>query len=276
VFTAPPGWYSALFYTGYHADRAKDSSGNTVSSVDIGGRTIPVDANTTSHSLAAVLTYGSNISILGGRYGFIISPSFGDTAFQTRIGNAQQGFDVGGNGTGLGDTLVTPIQMTWSVGKFDHGFQYGVWVPTGKYEANSSDNVGLGFWSQDLRYSIAYYPDQERWKTALIGSVLWEWNGKQSGVDLTPGQSITVELAVNHFFSPQWSAAIFGHGQWQITDDYGEASSPGNYRVFAAGLQGNYNATRNVSLYARIWLEFGARDRFEGQFLQVGASYKFW
>jgi hypothetical protein len=174
AFTAPPGWYAAFFYTGYHSERARDASGNRVSSVNIGGRTIPVDANTTAHSFAAVLTYGSNIRILGARYGFIISPSYGDTAFQTRIGNAEQGLDVGGKGTGFGNTLIIPIQLTWSVGKFHHGFQYGVWTPTGKYEANSSDNVGLGFWSQDVRYSIAYYPGSERWKTALIGSLIRE------------------------------------------------------------------------------------------------------
>jgi hypothetical protein len=47
------------------------------------------------------------------------------------------------------------------------------------------------------------------------------------------------------------------------------------YRIFAAGLQGNLNATQKISIYARAWFEFEARDRFEGQFLQVGVSYKF-
>lgn len=275
VFTAPPGWYSALFYTRYQADRAKDASGETISSVNIGRQTVPVDANTASNSMALILTYGSDFEILGGRYGFVIAPSYGDTAFQTQIGNAQHGFEIGGTGNGLGDTFVMPLQLTWSTDKWDQGFQYGVWVPTGKYEAGSTSNVGLGFWSQNLRYSVAYYPNPERWRTALIGSVVWEWNGWQRGVDLKPGQSLTSEFALNHFFTPQWSAAVFGHGQWQVTDDTGAAARPGSYRVLAAGVQGNYNFSPSVSLYARVWSEFGARDRFEGEFLQLGLSYKF-
>ena len=51
-------------------------------------------------------------------------------------------------------------------------------------------NLGLGFWTHQLRGAAAWYPWENR-GTAVVGALTHEMNGKKEDFDITPGSHTT-------------------------------------------------------------------------------------
>ena len=65
---------------------------------------------------------------------------------------------TGGGGSGFADMYVQPVNMGWHFGKrVDFNAGYSFIAPTGRYTAGASDNVGSGYWGNDITSGTTLY-----------------------------------------------------------------------------------------------------------------------
>jgi len=92
-------------------------------------------------------------TFLGANYGFMVAPSF-STIRPERVALEAVEPDWGFN-----DTYVVPLHLGWHTPRADFVAGYGLFAPTGKYQAGASDNVGLGMWSHEIQAGTTLYLD---------------------------------------------------------------------------------------------------------------------
>jgi hypothetical protein len=56
--------------------------------------------------------------------------------------------------TGVGDLYLTPLQLNWRWGDHHLTFSYGIFAPTGSYNAERVFNLGRNYWGFDP--NVAY------------------------------------------------------------------------------------------------------------------------
>ena len=293
------GFYIIGYDTYYHAKKMKDSSGNTLDSVNVSGtwtssiKSVPVtitgtlnaDFNFSIHSATQTLALAWAIDqkILGADYGFMIIPSWGYTSVNIavqgtasgtiKVGSHSRNFSAGeevkikGEQWGLGDLIVQPLWLDWRGKNHDLAFSYAVTLPTGAYNKDNVANVGMGFCSQRLQAAAYFYPFENK-TTAFMLTPTYEWNSKKIDTDIQPGQTMTIEYGLSQYVHPRVEIGFTGYNQWQITDDSGSAATDKTKdTISGVGAQLVYWAIKDkCSLTAKVSKEYAGKDRLEGLF----------
>ncbi len=147
---------------------------------------------------------------------------------------------------------------------------YGFYAPVGRYETGANDNLGLGFWTQQLQLAGALYFDEAR-TFSLVGVQTWEFNTKVRHTDVQPGSRLSFNWALDKVWLDEMlETAIVGYDQWQIQEDSG-SDQPRLLRgvideVHAAGVQ---LGIPKFGLSVKYLHEFAARARFQGQVVTI-------
>jgi hypothetical protein len=176
-FVPEPGVYAALYNYFYTTDRLNDRKGNKVKSVTINpgggpGVTVGVDVDVDTYVLAPALMWVSNWKLFGAKYGDLIAPTFANASVHAQLSTATgRGGSVDTSGFGVGDLWVQPIWLGWTLKHWDVALAYSFYAPAGRYDtdtvtlpggtsvkAESSDNIGLGFWTNQFQAAVAWYP----------------------------------------------------------------------------------------------------------------------
>lgn len=296
-----PGFYSAAYNYFYTTDRLNDSHGDKVHSVTInppgGGAGVPVevDVNVDMYVIAPSLIWVTDVEQLGIKYGALITPVFADANLDAAASAAfGRGGKISAGGFGVGDLFVQPIWLGRTLQHWDFALAYGFYAPVGKYdtetvtvpgvgpvETESSDNIGYGFWTQQLQGSVAWYPMDSK-GTAVITALTYENNGKKEDFDLTPGDNLTLNWGISQFVPLKNDMSLLleigpaGYDTWQISDDSGSAASNTRDQVHAVGGQlGLTYVPWMTSLNFRGFYEYNAQSRFQGGSFGVNLAKHF-
>lgn len=297
-----PGYYGVIYNYWYGTDRLNDNNGNKISSITInpGGGTgvtldLKVDANI--YALAPTFIWVSNWKLAGARYAAYTSPTFSNSSLEVLLSTSTgRGGNIEAGQFAAGDLYVKPLWLGWSTKHVDVAAGYGFYAPVGKYEVNtielpiigprkiaSPDNVGLGFWTNEIQGSVAVYPFENK-GSAITSALNLEINGKQRDLEINPGEYMTwvwgfsqyLPLTKNQTLMAEVGPA--GYSQWQVSDDTGSDVRDGtaHTRVHAAGVQAGLAVVPwNFSLNFRYLNEFSARNRVQGQSYGFSAAIKF-
>ena len=261
---APPGWYVvAPMYYSYSADEFRDRNGDRLLAIEGGGS---VEATAW---LAGVI-WVSEHKILGGNYSFSIWPGVTDNA----LGFPPLGVDEGVS-TGLADLYVQPINLGWNTARADFITGLGVFAPTGEYEAEGSNNRGLGMWSYELFGGTTVYFDEARsWHFAA--TAFYETHGKKDGTDIRVGDLLTVEGGIGKSFKEgAANVGIAYYAQWKLSEDDFGINPPdrpnrrlGKNRVYGFGPEITLPLATKQTLWGflnvRYFWETGARTALQG------------
>ena len=265
IFIAP---YAAF----YHADEARDGSGHVIDGSD--GVKVTCDSWMTQ----IVIGYTPKIKVLGADWGIMAIPAFGAAGAAAKLTDGYGGqtlFDD--KGTGLADWYIMPANLSWQINPYiTLSAQYGFWAPVGKYSADSTDNVGLGYWSNDFRGTFTYYPMGNP-GILIFASVVEEINGKKQGYDLTPAPHTSGELGFSMALSEKFMFGLLASGIWETGSPKGsDANEDGRDRMFNAGAEASYYfIPAKLGATLRILKEFEVLDRFEGATLIAGLNFLF-
>jgi hypothetical protein len=266
-----PGFYFAPMYYRYDADRLRDRFGNTSQS-NLSGS---LDVN----AYLAGAWYVSDFKILGANYGFLIFPGFTDNAFEVPILNLERR-----SSTGLADLYFQPLNLGWKTERADFSAGLGVFAPTGRYDPEASDNLGLGMWSFEPYFGTTLFFDEAKsWHFAA--TAFYETHTKKKDTDLKVGDILTLEGGMGKSFKQgalTVGAAYFA--QWKITqDDIGlniplpEGREIGKHRSYGLGPEVAIPIATKTKLIAmlnvRYLWEFGARTTLEGRILVITATF---
>lgn len=193
-----------------------------------------------------------------------------------------------GGGSGLADTWIEPVNFGWHFDRADFQAGYGFVAPTGRFTAGASNNVGSGYWGNDVNGGVTGYITQNKGTSANL-YVDWEDHGKKSGTNLTPGQAFTMEWGLGQALPLKKDESLIaqlgfvGYDQWQVSNNGGTLPvGPGTipaslvpfYSVHAYGIQTNIIAPEpNLLGFFKYYWEYSADARVLGRTIAFGFTW---
>jgi hypothetical protein len=260
--------YSNLFVF-FSRDEKKDSEGHVVAT---GQNSIIMDLNT------FVWVSNTKIGMLGGAV-FSASATL-PIANNSLTSDVQGPLSAGG---GFADSFYQPLILGWRMKRADIRAIYGFLAPTGRFEADTNNNVGSGYWTSVLSSGQTLYLTKNR-ATALSAFEMYEFHGTQQGTAIHPGQTLNLDYSLTQTFQLheelRLQLGLVGYGQWQTTDKRGPTISPeegtAHYKVNGLGFAANaLLPKRKASVGIKYFHEFDCRSTFQGYTMQVAAAIAF-
>lgn len=281
-----PGITYANLAMNYSAGQLNDSNGNSISGIT-GNYSFWADEN--------IIYYVPDHKILGGYFMPYIAINVANGSLVADI----TGTNLSGNGggDGLADTYVQPINMGWHFAKrVDFNAGYSFVAPTGRYTAGASNNVGSGYWGNDITSGTTLNITKNQATTANLATD-WEIHGSKKVASVpagefsnkTPGQTFTIEwglgqvLPLKKNLSMLAQLGLVGYDQWQVTSNGGTiivagvplpASAIPYYSVHGIGFQSNFILpAKDFVLFFKYYDEYSAKARPEGRTIVFGGSW---
>jgi hypothetical protein len=256
---APPALYIGDLVYVYPTSTIKTDKGNN----------IHLPGGLTSSADAILINLVTNYKIFGANVGGSIAFPF----MKNRIE-----FNSASVSTSWAYTdMFGGLNLGWHLKRADVTAGYNLYIPTGKFAPNASDNTGLGMWANEFTLGSTVYLDQKRmWNAAANFSL--EFNTDKRHSNIRVGDVGTLEGGLGRTFYKKMSGPIpivmnlgaAGYAQFKVTGDSG-SDIPTLLQglkdhTFALGPEFNvFIPGPNLSLSARYEPEFGGRDRTQGQ-----------
>jgi hypothetical protein len=188
-----PGITYANMPLNYSASRLNDSNGNRVLQRVTGTYSFWVDEN--------IFYYVPKQKFLGGYFMPYVALNYANGELVANITGTS--LSTGGGGSGFADMYVQPLNLGWHLKRADVAVGYAFSAPTGRYTAGASDNVGSGYWGNNITSGTTYYITKNKATTANLATD-WEVHGQRQTAstpsgqfsEKTPGQAFTDEWGV--------------------------------------------------------------------------------
>ncbi len=273
-----PGFTYLNITINYYADTLKNADGSSVR------------LNTAYNIWAVenVFLFEPKQKFFGAKYApLIIAPTIANGSLTLGAINFPN-LTVNGGGAGIADIWVQPLNLGWSFKRADIIFGDGFVAPTGRYTPGASNNVGSGYWGNDLLTESTLYLTKNKGTSANLFTD-WEVHGSKAtgqGTSLTPGQTFTMEwglgqvLPLKKDFSMLGQLGVIGYDQWQVSNNGGlvapniPASAFPYYSVHAIGFQANFIVPpKALNFYFKFEDEYRAFARPQGRTIVFGGSW---
>ena len=290
-----PGITYANLALNYSADRLNDSSGNRLLQNVTGTYSFWVDEN--------IFYYVPKHKFLGGYFMPFIAINYANGSvvadLPPLLPGSTSGISLSAGGSGLADTYVQPVNMGWHFGdRVDFNAGYSFTAPTGRYTAGAKDNVGSGYWGNNITSGTTFYITKNKGTSANLATS-WEIHGQKTVASavqgqlskITPGQAFTMEwgfgqvLPLKKDLSQLAQLGLVGYDQWQVTNNGGNylvagipvaASGVPYYSVHGIGFQANYILpAKDFALFFKYYDEYSAKARVQGRTIVFGGSWTF-
>lgn len=263
-----PGFSYLQMPMNYSASRLNDSSGHKLPVPNASGTySFWVDEN--------ILMFVPKYKILGGHYAAYAMVPFANGSLVADIG----GLTGRGGGGGLGDTFYSPATLGWHFERADFNVGYAFTAPTGRYSFGANDNVGSGYWGNNLLSGTTAYLTKNKGTSANLYTV-WEGHGQKSGTKITPGQAFTMEwglsqaLPLDKQMHKLVQLGLIGFDQFQVTANSGPTRLFPYYSSHGMGVQSNFIALpQGVSLFFKYLGDISAKAAPQGRTFVFGGSW---
>jgi hypothetical protein len=283
-----PGITYANLALNYSASRLNDSNGNPVLQRVTGTYSFWVDEN--------ILYYVPKHKVLGGYFMPYIVLNYASGELVADLSLAGNNLNAGAGGSGFADTYVQPLNLGWHLKRADVNAGYAFTAPTGRYTAGASDNVGSGYWGNNITSGTTVYITKNKGTSANLATD-WEIHGQRQVASApagqfsykTPGQAFTDEWGVGQVLplkkdmSRLLQLGLVGYDQWQISSNGGtiivagipvNASTIPYYSVHGIGVQSNFILpAKDLAAFFKYYDECSAKARPQGRTFVFGFSW---
>jgi hypothetical protein len=281
-----PGISYANMPLNYPASRLNDSNGNRVLQNVTGTYSFWVDEN--------IFFYVPKQKFLGGYFMPYVALNYANGELVANITGTS--LSTGGGGSGFADMYVQPLNLGWHLKRADVNAGYAFSAPTGRYTAGASDNVGSGYWGNNITSGTTYYITKDKGTTANLATD-WEVHGQRQTAstprgqfsEKPPGQAFTDEWGVGQVlplkkdFSRLLQLGLVGYDQWQVSSNGGtvivagipvNASTIPYYSVHGIGFQSNLILpAKDLAAFIKYYDEYRALARPQGRTIVFGFSW---
>jgi hypothetical protein len=250
------GWYAS--------NQARDQNGNVL---PLKGFDLDVVAN----------SFGANLT-LRGPLATYLSATFAAPLAKISLNSNQPLTDV--DRFGVGDFYLMPLQLGWLLGHFDVVTSYAIYIPSGRFEAAGGKGVSSGQVTNEFSLGGAVFFDREK-RSRFSAMASYDLEGKKKGIDITRGDTITIQGGAGTQFSKVLDIGLAGYALWQVQDDRGadlpDALRGGRTRGFGLGPEAGWTISAiRTKVTARYEWDLGARARPMGRVLFIGAAFQAW
>jgi hypothetical protein len=298
---ADPGVYTAVYQYYYTTGRLNDANGDEIGTLNINpgpgpGLDVNIEVDVDLYALMPMVIWVTDWKILGARYSAVVAPVFANASINAHLARQNAlGRSADSDSFGIGDMLVQPLWLGWSIPNFDASFGYGFYAPTGQYDTaphtlanlvtvrtESPDNIGYGFWSHQFQTAGAWYPWADK-RMAVVLAGTYEVNHDKQDFDLTPGQVLSLNWGVSQYLPLKKDQTLLaelglaGYDTWQVSDDSGsDARNDVHDQAHAVGGQiGVTHVPWAAVLNLHYFYEFASEDRFQGHAIGLSLAKHF-
>ncbi|MDW8308175.1 MAG: transporter [Verrucomicrobiales bacterium] len=246
----PPGVYFRDYNWFYFSSRLNDDDGDEINGAD---------AEAFVYANVPRVLWITDWKILGGFLGLdaLLPLKYTDLEVNT------PGGPFSDSTFGIGD-LFAEATLSWHPKQFDLAIGYGVWAPTGDFNAQNPTWAGAGFWTHMFTAGATWYPDAAK-KWALSALSRYEINHEQQDTDITPGHAYTLEWGLSYSPRPTVDLGVVGYWQIQTTEDDGPGASSDRDQVVAIGPEINAVCPKlGLITSLRYLYEVAAESRLQG------------
>lgn len=245
------------------------------------GSAIPAITGTYSFWVVEnIFMYVPKHKFLGGYFApYVVLPA-ANGSLVADLGNPPH-FSAKGGGEGYADMYVQPLNLGWHLKRADIFVGYGFTAPTGRFSAGATNNVGSGYWGNDVTSNTTVYLTKNKGTQANLATV-WEIHGQKSGTNITPGQAFTVEWGLGQIIplkkdlSTLFQFGVVGYDQWQVSDNQGITKVFPYYSGHAVGVQTNFLLPeKGLSFFFKYYSQYRALATTEGRTFVFGGVYTF-
>jgi hypothetical protein len=287
-----PGITYANLALSYSASQLNGPNGDQIIQNVSGTYSFWVDEN--------ILYYVPHHKILGGYFMPYIALNYASgsvvAALPPLLPGNTSGISLSAGGSGFADTYVQPVNIGWHLKRADFNAGYAFTAPTGRYTAGASNNVGSGYWGNNITTGTTFYITKNKGTSANL-TTDWEIHGQKTVASpvsgqlskITPGQAFTMEwgfgqiLPVKKDMSQLAQLGLVGYDQWQVSNNGGNyllagvpvaASRVPYYSVQGIGVQVNYLlTTKDLVGFFKYYDEYAAKARPQGRTIVFGFSW---
>jgi len=281
-----PGITYANLALSYSASQLNGPNGNRILQNVTGTYSFWVDEN--------VFYYVPEHKFLGGYFMPYAVLNYASGSLVADVNGTNLG--ASGGGSGFADTYVQPLNMGWHLKRADFNAGYSFTAPTGRYAAGASNNVGSGYWGNNLTTGTTFYITKNKGTSANLATD-WEIHGQRKTASVpagqfsnkTPGQAFTIEwgfgqaLPLKKDMSMLAQLGLVGYDQWQVSSNGGtiivgstpvSASRIPYYSVQGIGVQANFILpAKDLVGFFKYYDEYAALARPEGRTIVFGFSW---
>lgn len=240
-----PGWYAVGYADHYAAHRFNDGEGHS---------SIP-SFHLTADVLAARLFYMSDLTVAGGRVGFLGIGSVAALRSETPGGCTRR--------DGAGDITLGPT-IGWEHGAWHNLVAMDISLPAGSYDASRPLNTGNNYYSIRPIYAFSYLPENGLEASAKI---TYTFNSTNPATHYRSGRLFHVDYSLSYRVTDKLRLGVNGYVIKQTTDDrqYGSRVGPDGFRgrVLAIGPAAHYEFGK-ASIDLKVLKEYSVRNRAEG------------
>jgi hypothetical protein len=284
-----PGFTYANQTINYSANRLNDSDGNRILLNVTGTYAFWLNEN--------IIYYVPSGKVLGGYYMPYIALNFASGSLVADLPLGSTNLSAAGGGSGFSDMYVQPLNLGWHLKRTDVNAGYSFVAPTGRYNAGASNNVGSGYWGNNITTGATYYVTKNKGTSANLLTA-WEFNhGRRQTASTpqgqfsqkTPGQAFTMEWGIGQVLplkkdmSKLLQLGVVGYDQWQVSSNRGSvivagisvpASTLPYYSVHGIGVQSNFiMPAKNLAAFFKYYDEYSAKARPQGRTFVFGLSW---
>lgn len=281
-----PGITYANMPLNYSASRLNDSNGNRLTQNVTGTYSFWVDEN--------IFYFVPKQKFLGGYFMPYVALNYASGEVVANITGTS--LNTGGGGSGFADMYVQPLNLGWHLKRADVNAGYAFSAPTGRYTAGASDNVGSGYWGNNITSGTTFYITKDKGTSANLATD-WEVHGQRQAAstpagqfsNITPGQAFTDEWGVGQVlplkkdFSRLLQLGLVGYDQWQVSSNGGtvivagipvNASNIPYYSAHGIGFQSNLILpAKDLAAFFKFYDEYSAKARPQGRTIVFGFSW---
>jgi hypothetical protein len=270
----------------YSANSLRDQAGNNVNTAN---------GTYSIWAVETIVAYVPKGKFIGGKFMSMAYLPFANGSVVADFGHPPA-FPVNAGGAGYADSFLIPAAIGWNLKHVDQIVGYGLMAPTGRYTPGASNNIGSGYWGNNIITGTTVYLTKNKGTTANL-STDWEIHGSKNVVSdvgniptkITPGQAYTIEwglgqmLPLDKQMTKILQIGFTGYDQWQVSPNNGyyivggtptPASKIPWYSVHAMGFQTNFLApTKGLVMTFKYLPEYKAYARPQGRTIVFGATW---
>ncbi len=273
----PQGFLIAPVYVNYGASKLMDKDGEEIPNITGEERNLSVNA------LALFGWWVSPYEIFGANYGAMTTLQFSGNSVEFASKEFESDF-------GFGDLYLQPVNLGWHFKRLDVTASYGVYFPTGRYDAAADDNTGMGMWTHELGAgATVYYSEKRQWHLSSLA--YFEMHSKKKDTDVEVGDILTLQGGLGRsFYEGALQFGVAYYAQWKVSADrigldseigdlLDERLRDSKHRVYGLGPEVTIPIAKDDKLYAlvtaRYQWEFGARSNLQGNMFNLFLQFPF-
>jgi len=288
--TPAPGFYVLDYNVFLTSDKFFNIEGNQVTEIARTNGKVNLNVDIGGYITVPTLFYASPFKILGGTYLAGLSIPYSTV-------NLDLGYDaiarifrdtitksgtITGGSNGFSDMTFTPFGLSWASNTLNLTAMYSLVAPTGRYTPGATDNVGLGYWTNTFQAMGYVYPmkikGQPSQAMAVMAALTYEMNSKINGVNVTPGNRLTVEYGISQYLSERLEIGFMGGYNFQITEDKGTSvwwnQSDLDQVGYASFLVGGWPIANRLYTALKYNIDYGMKQRIKNEMYLLNIIYE--